>query len=113
MFYFFQSAKGFKESCLKLRSNYNSQSRPLAMQRVADASPNESFQASHSVCPVDQVLELSTSNTNTTCIVSEVPELSTNNTMPLKEGLVNILRDESPSFKGMIQIKLYLSQDYD
>lgn len=81
------------------------------MEQVADSSPNESFQAPHSVCPVDQVLELSTSNTNTTCIVSEVPELPTNNTMPLKEGLVNILRDESPSFKGMNQIKSNLSQD--
>lgn len=102
MDYFFQSAKGFKKSYLKLRSNHNLRTIPLAMQQVADASPNESFQAPYSVCPVDQVLELSTSNTNTTCIVSEVPELSTNNTMPLKEGLVNILRDESPSFKGMI-----------
>lgn len=105
MGYFFQGAKGFKESCLKLRTCPRLQTRLSPTQQVADTSLNKSLQTSHSICPVDQVLELSTSNTNATCIVSEVPELPTNNTMPLNEGLVNILRDESPSFKGMNQIK--------
>lgn len=89
-----QTVKGFKVSLLKFRTCYNLQTGP-------SVSPSESFQAPYSVCPVDQVLELSTSSTNITCIASEVSELPGNNMMLLKEGPVNISGGESLSFKGM------------